>query len=152
MSEEYNSRWTGEQIDGAIGDVRENKETWNGKQNALTFDNTPTEKSTNPVTSGGVKTALDGKQAKGNYAAASIAVTATLTVAGWVESDDVYTQIVSVTGVTASNNIIVTAAPANFTEWGAAGIYASAQGAGALTFTCLVVPEVEITANILIVG
>jgi hypothetical protein len=32
-----------------------------GKQNNLTFDATPTEGSTNPVTSGGVKTALDGK-------------------------------------------------------------------------------------------
>ena len=32
---------------------------WNGKQNALTFDTTPTEGSTNPVTSGGVKAALD---------------------------------------------------------------------------------------------
>lgn len=32
---------------------------WNGKQNALTFDSTPTEGSTNPITSGGVKAALD---------------------------------------------------------------------------------------------
>lgn len=32
---------------------------WNGKQNALTFDTVPTEGSTNPVTSGGVKAALD---------------------------------------------------------------------------------------------
>ena len=32
---------------------------WNGKQNALTFDTVPTAGSTNPVTSGGVKTALD---------------------------------------------------------------------------------------------
>ena len=32
---------------------------WNGKQNALTFDTAPTAGSTNPVTSGGVKTALD---------------------------------------------------------------------------------------------
>ena len=31
------------------------------KQNTLTFDTTPTAGSTNPVTSGGVKTALDGK-------------------------------------------------------------------------------------------
>lgn len=31
------------------------------KQDALTFDTTPTAGSTNPVTSGGVKTALDGK-------------------------------------------------------------------------------------------
>lgn len=32
-----------------------------GKQDKLTFDSTPTANSTNPVTSGGIKTALDGK-------------------------------------------------------------------------------------------
>lgn len=32
---------------------------WNGKQSALTFDTAPTAGSTNPVTSGGVKAALD---------------------------------------------------------------------------------------------
>lgn len=32
---------------------------WNGKQNALTFDTVPTEGSTNPITSGGVKAALE---------------------------------------------------------------------------------------------
>ena len=37
------------------------KATWNAKQNALTFDTTPTASSTNPVTSGGIKTALDKK-------------------------------------------------------------------------------------------
>ena len=37
------------------------KSTWNGKQNKLTFDTTPTASSTNPVTSGGIKTALDKK-------------------------------------------------------------------------------------------
>lgn len=40
------------------------KATWNAKQNALTFDTTPTANSSNPVTSGGVKTALDAKAAK----------------------------------------------------------------------------------------
>lgn len=30
------------------------KQTWNGKQDALTFDTAPTENSTNPVTSGGI--------------------------------------------------------------------------------------------------
>jgi len=33
----------------------------NGKQNTLTFDEAPTAGSNNPVKSGGVKTALDGK-------------------------------------------------------------------------------------------
>ena len=35
--------------------------TWSAKQDALTFDSTPTASSTNPVTSGGVYTALSGK-------------------------------------------------------------------------------------------
>lgn len=35
-----------------------------GKQDTLTFDTAPTASSTNPVTSGGIKTALDAKQAK----------------------------------------------------------------------------------------
>lgn len=34
------------------------KSTWNGKQNALTFDNRPTKSSANPVKSGGVYSAL----------------------------------------------------------------------------------------------
>lgn len=37
------------------------KEAWNAKQAALTFDSTPTAGSTNPVTSGGVVAALSGK-------------------------------------------------------------------------------------------
>lgn len=37
------------------------KSTWNNKQNKLTFDSAPTASSSNPVTSGGVKTALDSQ-------------------------------------------------------------------------------------------
>lgn len=37
------------------------KSTWDGKQDTLTFDNTPTANSNNPVTSGGVIAALDLK-------------------------------------------------------------------------------------------
>lgn len=39
------------------------KNTWSGKQDALTFDDAPTESSNNPVKSGGIYTALSGKQA-----------------------------------------------------------------------------------------
>lgn len=35
--------------------------SWDNKQGALTFDTVPTAGSSNPVTSGGIKTALDGK-------------------------------------------------------------------------------------------
>lgn len=31
----YNSQYTGAQIDEAIGDVRSNKDTWNGKQDVI---------------------------------------------------------------------------------------------------------------------
>lgn len=37
------------------------KTLWNSKQNSLTFDNAPTANSSNPVTSDGIKTALDSK-------------------------------------------------------------------------------------------
>ena len=43
------------------------KTALDGKQNTLTFDQTPTANSTNPVTSGGVKTALDGKANSTHY-------------------------------------------------------------------------------------
>lgn len=43
--------------------------TWNAKQNALNFDTEPTTDSTNPVTSGGVKTALNAKANSASLAA-----------------------------------------------------------------------------------
>jgi len=39
------------------------KTAWNNKQNALTFDTTPTENSTNPVTSGGLYNAINSLKA-----------------------------------------------------------------------------------------
>ena len=47
----------------AAGITAANISAWNAKQNALTFDSTPTANSSNPVKSGGIKTALDAKQA-----------------------------------------------------------------------------------------
>lgn len=72
---DYTAAMVGADVQGAAQTVQGNLNThaentvkhitaaertaWNGKQNALTFDTTPTEGSTNPVTSGGVKAALD---------------------------------------------------------------------------------------------
>jgi len=82
----------------------------------------------------------EGKQNKANQ------YTATLTVAGWSSK----TQTVSVTGVTASGTVIVSPAPASFTDYGAAKIYCSAQAAGTLTFACDTVPTTAITVNVVI--
>lgn len=72
---DYTAAMVGADVQGAAQTVQGNLNThaentvkhitaaertaWNSKQNALTFDTTPTEGSTNPVTSGGVKAALD---------------------------------------------------------------------------------------------
>lgn len=72
---DYTAAMVGADVQGAAQTVQGNLNThaqnttihitaaertaWNGKQNALIFDTTPTEGSTNPVTSGGVKAALD---------------------------------------------------------------------------------------------
>lgn len=53
-------------LDGHEGDTTAHitaaeRTKWNGKQDKLTFDTAPTTNSTNPVTSGGVKTELDKK-------------------------------------------------------------------------------------------
>ena len=72
---DYTAAMVGADVQGAAQTVQGNLNThaentvkhitaaertaWNDKQNALTFDTTPTEGSTNPVTSGGVKAALD---------------------------------------------------------------------------------------------
>ncbi len=81
---------------------------------------------------------------------APVAVTVTLAAASWTEGTDSATQTVNVTGVTATNSVIVQAAPASREAWLEADVYCSAQGAGTLTFTCEAAPESALTANVLI--
>lgn len=72
--------------------------------------------------------------------------TISLTTSGWSNNQ----KTVNVTGVTASNTVIVAAAPASIADYAAAGIYCSAQGAGTLTFTYTTAPTATITVNVLI--
>lgn len=69
-----------------------------------------------------------------------------LTVADWSSN----TQTVNVTGVTASNIVIVSPAPASAADYAAAGIVCTAQGTDSLTFTCTTVPSNAITVNVII--
>lgn len=61
-------------------------------------------------------------------------------------------QSVTVSGVTTSNTVIVTPAPASYDAYCAAGIYCSAQAANSLTFKCEEAPSSSLTVNILIVN
>ena len=72
--------------------------------------------------------------------------TVTLTSSGWSGN----LQTVSVSGMAATLDIVVSPAPASQEAWGKAGVYCSAQGTGTLTFTCKSAPTTSLTANILI--
>lgn len=95
---------------------------------------------------GGVTAAVKGT----DYAGPSVGVPVTLTAAGW--NADAKTQTVSVAGVTATANCIITAAPDSYIAYAEAGVRCTAQGAGTLTFACETVPTADVTANVLILG
>ena len=69
-----------------------------------------------------------------------------LAASGWNTLDN--TQSVTVDGVDSDTTVMVSAAPASFTAYGAAGIYCSAQADNSLTFTCAKVPSAAIIVNV----
>lgn len=74
------------------------------------------------------------------------AVTISLTVEGWDASAK--TQTVVVHNVTTDNIVWVSPAPASFDAYGQAGIRATAQGDGNITFTCTNVPTEAISVEV----
>ena len=71
-----------------------------------------------------------------------------LTVAGWSNN----TQTVTVTGVTATNTVFVSPAPASASDYASAGIICTAQGTDSLTFVCQTTPTNNLTVNVVILG
>ena len=59
------------------------------------------------------------------------------------------TKTVTASGVTASNTVIVSPAPASYTAYCTCGVYCSAQAANSLTFTCETVPSASLIVNVL---
>lgn len=74
--------------------------------------------------------------------------TATLSSGSWSSKK----QTVSVSGVTASNTVIVTHAPASYANYVNCHVRCTAQAADSLTFTCDTVPSANITVNVLILN
>lgn len=95
--------------------------------------------------SGGVSAAVKGT----DYAAPSVGVSVTLRASGW--DAGAKTQTVSVAGVTATANCIITAAPESYIPYNEAGIRCTGQGTNTLTFKCEEVPTEDVTANVLTV-
>lgn len=90
-----------------------------------------------------VQDSLDGKASKSSGVAVAIAV------ADWSGGT---TCTKSVTGVTASNNIVVAPDPSSSDKYGEFGVKATAQGSGTVTFSASATPDSAITVNVLIVG
>ena len=75
-----------------------------------------------------------------------VTATASLTAEGWSGN----AQTVSVAGVTATNIVWVAPAPESQEAYGSAGIRATAQAEGTLTFACTEAPTEALTVNVVI--
>lgn len=75
--------------------------------------------------------------------------TASLTVSGWGTD---LTQTVSVSGVTASNTVIVAPNAASHAAYAEANVRCTAQASGKLTFTCDEKPTAALTVNVVILA
>lgn len=73
--------------------------------------------------------------------------TATIAVSAWSNGS----ATVTVTGVTASNTVIVSPAPSSITAWVKGELKCTAQGTNSLTFTCTTTPTAAININVLII-
>ena len=102
--------------------------------------------STAQSTANAASSAASAAQTTANGKCSKKTATATLTVADWSSLK----QTVSVSGVTADNDVIPVPAPASNDAYYEAGVLCTAQAAGKLTFTCKEVPAVALTVNILI--
>ena len=136
----------GSTVDGTVAAETDGTGSVNGWDNVKTTLNNHTESigtiqsslSTVEGEVAGLNTNLMGKNDKLN------AVTVTLTVAGWASN----AQTVSASNVKADNIVWVSPAPASFDAYGKAGIRATAQADGSITFTCTKVPTDEITVEV----
>lgn len=77
----------------------------------------------------------------------STALSLTLAAANWSNN----TITVTATGVTASNNVIVSPAPASQSAYTTAGVMCTAQASDSLTFTCTTTPSSDLTVTVLII-
>lgn len=89
-----------------------------------------------------------GTLALSNIQAQHTSLSITIATSDW--SGNTCTKTVS--GVTASNTVIVSPASASYVAYGEAQVRATAQGANQITFTCTDVPSSAVTVNVAIFG
>ena len=99
---------------------------------------------TNPWSGSKIQSALAGKQA------AITTATATLPASSWTGTGP-YSQTVTVSGVTASNVVVVSPNTSDFLLWCQCQIRATTQGSGTLLFVAEIEPGENIGANIVLI-
>lgn len=75
-------------------------------------------------------------------------VSVSLPVASWSSNS----QTVTVSGVTTTNTVVVSPAPASFGDYSSSVVHCTAQGNNSLTFTCSETPASALTVNVLIMN
>jgi hypothetical protein len=75
-------------------------------------------------------------------------ITVTLSASGWSS----LIQTVTASGVTSSNDVIVSPNASSHVAYCENGVYCSAQSSGKLTFTCNEKPSVNLSVNVMILG
>ena len=76
----------------------------------------------------------------------------TLNTGLWTSSGELYTQSVSVAGVTAASNLVIGPAAGSWDAAVAAQVRCTAQGNASLTFTANELPETPVVMTVIIVG
>lgn len=76
----------------------------------------------------------------------------TLNTGLWTSSGELYTQSVSVAGVTAASNLVISPAPDSWDKAVAAQVRCTAQGNASLTFTAAELPDAAVVMTVIIVG
>lgn len=84
------------------------------------------------------------------------ATSVSLPISGWTQDGELYKQTVSVPGITIDRNktsVIVSPGTAEGVDeaYSASGVKAYEQGDGVVTFTCLDVPDIDVTANVMVI-
>lgn len=143
----------GSTLDGTVAAETDGTGSVNGWDNVKTTLSNHTESigtingeiSTIQGSISGIETEISGLNSDLNTKQNNItAVTVTLTASGWSGN----TQTVSASNVTATNIIWVSPAPASFDAYGKAGIRATSQAGGSITFTCVKVPTENLSVEV----
>ena len=143
----------GNTADGTIAAEADGTGSVNGWDTVKTSINNHTESigtingeiSTIQGTISGIETEISGLNSGLNAKQNNItSVTITLTASGWSGN----AQTVSASNVTASNIVWVSPTPTSFDAYGKAGIRATAQADGSITFTCTEAPAGDLSVEV----